>query len=588
MPASAECLRWFREARFGIFIHWGLYSHLAGYWQGQPVRGIGEQIMRFGRIPAEEYKKVADSFDPTAFDARAWVRLVKEAGARYLVITAKHHDGFAMYHSKVSPFNIVDATPFGRDPMRELAEACREAGIRLCFYYSQYQDWTAPDGAFFWDRWPGTAPAEGQDFERYLRGKAMPQIVELLTGYGPIGLMWYDTPGDTSLQDARRLADLVHAVQPDCLVGPRVGHGQGDYVGMGDNMLPGGGQPLPWESPATLNGTWGFKAQDTQWKSPVTLIRLLSHIVSRGGNYLLNLGPDGTGAIPVASAERLQAVGAWLRRNGEAIYGAGPAVLDYSPPFGALTAAGDRLYVHLYEWPSAAFTLWGLEAQVLEAALLDGGQPLAFEQGRDQGMGLPFVRVQLPPAAPDPAVSVLALRLAGPARVDGTLSEYAGAVELPAHKAQVRGDAQALPALLGQPMMTVDGSGVTDRWFRALDSLRWHFRVPEAGKYALLCCTYTENQTSACEDMPWEGGHLMQVRCGAQQADFSVEDHGRAFPWNLFHRQEVTTDTGIVLTLDAPGLHVLVLHLLRAQNTLGLGPRVYRLVLKRIQEADGA
>ncbi|HML45597.1 MAG TPA: alpha-L-fucosidase, partial [Clostridia bacterium] len=349
---DAERIAWFREAKFGMFIHWGIYAQLSGSWQGREIPGIGEQIMRFAEIPVNAYRGIAQSFCPVKFDANAWVKLAKDAGMRYIVITAKHHDGFAMYHSRVSPYNIVDATPFSRDPMKALAAACQEHGLKLCFYYSHRQDWEDLDGYTNQGHWDPTMPREeDQVFERYMDRKAIPQVVELLTQYGPIGMIWYDTPGELSDYNATRFLKLVHAIQPECIVSARVSNNPaiGDYIGYGDNVVPVQANALPWETCATMNDTWGYKAQDHNWKSVRKLLQLLVSIASKGGNYLLNVGPTKEGEIPPESVERLRAIGNWISRNGEAIYGT-HGCLRNTPDWGAVTAKDGRLYLHVFDW----------------------------------------------------------------------------------------------------------------------------------------------------------------------------------------------------------------------------------------------
>ena len=214
------------------------------------------KLCRFCAIPKSEYEQIAKDFNPERFDAEQWVGLAARAGMKYIVITAKHHDGFAMYHSKCSKYNVVDATPFHRDPMKELAQACAKHSIRLCFYYSQYQDWHHPHGAVKPPIWDGM-PEEKRDYQIYMKEKGLPQIRELLTQYGPVGLIWFDTPGGNR-DDAKEFADLVHALQPDCLVSPRIGFGLGDYEGFGDNQVPSCSNPKVWETCATMNETWAI------------------------------------------------------------------------------------------------------------------------------------------------------------------------------------------------------------------------------------------------------------------------------------------------------------------------------------------
>lgn len=341
-------LDWWRDARFGLFIHWGLYAIPAGEWHGQPIPGIGEWIMLRARIPVHEYEQLARQFNPVSFDADAWVQLAKRAGQKYLVITAKHHDGFCMFDSKLTNYNTVNATPFGRDPMRELAAACQKHGIRLCFYYSQTQDWHHPDGdGNDWDYYEVR-----KDFAGYVENYVKPQVRELLTNYGPIGLIWFDTPKSMSADQSQSLVDLVHQLQRECLVNGRVGNQLGDYASTGDNKIPVSqlGE-LDWETPATINDTWGFKRDDHNWKSVPDLVRNLVDIASKGGNYLLNVGPTAEGVIPQPSVERLEGIGRWLSVNGESVYGtrAGPIQgLDWCRS----TVRDDQLFLHVFDWPS--------------------------------------------------------------------------------------------------------------------------------------------------------------------------------------------------------------------------------------------
>ncbi|HEY2019514.1 MAG TPA: alpha-L-fucosidase, partial [Bryobacteraceae bacterium] len=385
-PASQDAkMKWFREAKFGLFIHWGLYSIPAGEWKGQLVPGIGEWIMNHAKIPVKEYEQLATQFNPVKFDAEAWVQLAQDAGMKYIVITSKHHDGFAMYQSAASKYNIWDATPFHRDPLKELAAACARHNMKFGFYYSQSQDWHEPNGAGNnWDFGPDPKP----DYDQYLRGKAEPQVKELLTNYGPVCLIWFDTPRYMEGERGTRFIDIVHSLQPATLIDGRLG-ARGDYVSMGDNRIPNTVVKEDWEVPATLNDTWGYKKDDHNWKTPEDLIFKLVDIVSKGGNYLLNVGPTSEGVVPQPSQDNLRAVGRWLKINGDAIYGAG------TTPFGeelgspdptrkdkqgnpAFTIAKDwrcttkpgRLFITLFRWPSAAFELNKVSGKVGKAYLL--------------------------------------------------------------------------------------------------------------------------------------------------------------------------------------------------------------------------
>jgi alpha-L-fucosidase len=412
-------MQWFREAKFGLFIHWGLYAIPAGEWKGQPIAGIGEWIMNRAQIPVKEYEQLAQQFNPVKFSAEAIVQMAQDAGMKYIVITSKHHDGFAMYHSQVSKYNVFDATPFHRDPLMELAEACARHKIRLGFYYSQAQDWHEPNGAGnTWD----FGPDNQKDFDQYLRGKAEPQVKELLKNYGPVCLIWFDTPRMMSKERSQRFIDIVHELQPATLIDGRLGS-EGDYVSMGDNRIPDAVVTGDWEVPATLNNTWGYKKDDNHWKSPEDLTFKLVDIVSKGGNYLLNVGPMSDGVVPQPSQDNLRAVGRWLKVNGEAIYGAQPT------PFGdelgtpdpsrldkngkpvfvqkkewRCTSKPGKLYVTLFEWPAQKFEVAKVKGRVTKAYLLSDKKSLKVTQDGDR------VSVALP-AKPEGMAPVLAMEV---------------------------------------------------------------------------------------------------------------------------------------------------------------------------------
>ena len=396
-------LQWWRQARFGMFIHWGLYTVPAGRWKGERVTGLGEWIMHRARIPVKEYELLADQFHPEGFDASEWVSLAKRAGQKYLVITAKHHAGFCLFKSSVTDYNIVDSTPFGRDPMIELAQECERQGLKFGFYYSQTQDWHHPGGyGNDWDY-----EVSRNDFAGYLEDYVKPQVRELLTEYGPIGVIWFDTPMIIGRTQSRSLLDLVHEHQPDCLVCGRVGNALGDYSSTGDNRIPDAVVQADWETPATINDTWGYRSDDENWKSGGQLIRRLVDIASKGGNYLLNVGPTAEGIIPQVSVERLQALGAWLHVNGESIYGtiAGPVQgLEWC----RTTARSGRVYLHVFDWPSGGeIRIPDVPAGVARAFLLDdrvgGDLPVSRVAGE--------VVISVPAAAPDEDDSVVVLDL---------------------------------------------------------------------------------------------------------------------------------------------------------------------------------
>ena len=343
-------MKWWSEARFGMFIHWGVYSVPAGVWDGTNVTRSGaEWIMNRGRISMADYEKLPAKFDPEKFNTEEWVNIAKNAGMKYIVITAKHHDGFAMFRSQASAFNIYDATPFHRDPLKELADACAKEGIKLGFYYSQAQDWNHPGGAAAGGHWD---PAQDGDMDKFIDDVDIPQIKELFTNYGKVAVIWWDTPIGMTPERAEKLLPLLQ-MQPDIISNNRLDSKKitGDY-GTPENKIPTNSLPGDWETCMTMNGTWGYRASDNKWKSTETLIHNLVDIASKGGNFLLNVGPTSEGLIPEPSVERLKEVGAWMKVNGEAIYGTTKSPLPWQPAWGRVTQKGNNLYLHVFDWPA--------------------------------------------------------------------------------------------------------------------------------------------------------------------------------------------------------------------------------------------
>jgi alpha-L-fucosidase len=428
--AKQARLAWFREAKFGLFIHWGLYAIPAGEWKGKRIPGIGEWIMNRAKIPVPEYELLAKQWNPTKFDADAWVQLAQDAGMRYIVITAKHHDGFALFDSKITAWDVVDATPYRRDILKQLAEACRKRGMPLGFYYSQAQDWHEKGGAGnTWDFGPDEVDGKEQkDYDGYLRGKAEPQVKELLTGYGPVALVWFDTPRMMTPERSRRFTDIVRTLQPRTLIDGRLG-ASGDYVSTGDNVIPGQVQKEYWEVPATINHTWGYRKDDQDWKSPGEVTFKLIDAVSKGGNYLLNVGPMADGVIPPASQDVLRTVGRWLKVNGEAVYGAGPT--PWGEETGETSSRGDRdlrgqplflphnewrattkpgkVYVTFFQEPRVPFELPPMKNAVKRAYRLADQEPVEVkvENGRPQ--------LVLPRPIWDPTATVVVVEIEGTA-----------------------------------------------------------------------------------------------------------------------------------------------------------------------------
>jgi alpha-L-fucosidase len=434
LQTKEERMSWWKEARFGMFIHWGLYAIPAGEWEGEKISGISEWIMLRAEIPVREYEKLADKFNPVKFNAEEWVRMASEAGMKYIVITSKHHDGFAMYHSRVNPYNIVDATPFDRDPLAELAEACRKYNIKLGFYHSQAQDWHHPGGAYwgmrnnqpYWDTTVTRVP-----FMDYINEKAYPQVKEILSDYGDIAIMWWDTPVGMTREAAEKLHSLLD-LQPGIIENNRLyGPWDGDFS-TPEQHIPPTGLDYDWEVCMTMNTSWGYKYYDDNWKSSETLIQYLCDIASKGGNFLLNVGPTAEGVFPDESVQRLKEIGKWMDKNSESIYG------TTASPFFKLfwgrctkkkTENGYNLYLHVFDIPeNKKITVPGLKNDVLSASMLANNREVSFEDtGED-------IIISMPDLETDPYNTVIKLEISGEPDVISNIpkEDINGIIRLPA------------------------------------------------------------------------------------------------------------------------------------------------------------
>ena len=369
---------------------------------------------RMAGIPIPKYKELAGTFNPVNFDAKEIVSLAKDAGMKYIIITSKHHDGFAMYHSKANDFNIVDATPWNKDPMKELANECREAGLGFGFYYSHNQDWTFPGG--------GRGPEkdeEGNDatFDDYFTKKCLPQVEEITTQYGPIEIVWFDTPGNMPKKYVEQLVEVVRKNQPNALVSGRAGHGLGDYQSLGDMEVPRENVEGLWETVDTTNDSWAYAWYDQYWKSPQEILRRLIACVGRGGTYILNIGPKGDGTVPERAKQALRQSGKWISRYPQVVYDTQSSPWKHALPWGDVTRKRNTLFLCVFNWPSSGeLYLPNLKSEIDSARLLNGENPESLNWKKSEDS----VVFDLPPTAPEQLVSVIELILKGEPVVDPT------------------------------------------------------------------------------------------------------------------------------------------------------------------------
>jgi alpha-L-fucosidase len=521
-PAQREArMGWWREARFGMMICWGVYAVPAGVYKDK--RGGAEWIMSVQGIPKAEYEGFAKQFNPVKYDADAWVRIAKEAGMKYIVLITKHHDGFALFDSKASDWNAVKATPYGKDLVKPLAEACRKHGIKLGFYYSQAQDW-----------WNKTT-----NMDDYLRDVAVPQVRELLTNYGPDmpAILWWDTPYEMTAKRGEPFLELLKLkpgiLHNNRLVQPEVG---GDFSTPEREIPATGLKNRDWETCMTMNDNWGFVSYDQNWKSAESLIRNLIDIASKGGNYLLNVGPTAEGEFPQASIERLQQMGRWLKVNGEAIHGTQANPFEKLPFDGRCTRKPGKLFLHVFRRPADGKITLPLSNKITKAYLVE--QPGSDLKVEDE-------TITLPDALPDPIATVVAVEITGKPDV----------YELPtpptAANALSRGKHATASSSWPQPGYetdrAVDGETNT-RWGAAADARSAWLEVdlgqPQRVGRAMICeLEYPRTRQFAVEyldDPTWKPLAKGTSIAGTKVLDFTPVT-ARRFRLNILEATEVPT-----------------------------------------------
>ncbi len=476
-------MEWWREARFGMFIHWGIYSIPAGEWKEERIPGISEWIMANAKIPVKEYEQLAPQFNPTKFNADEWVKLAKSARMKYIVFTSKHHDGFAMFDSDASDYNIVDATPFGRDPLKELAEACKKEGIKLGFYYSEAQDWHEPGGTYYnieegkphWD-----PNLKREPLMNYISGKAVPQVKEILENYDGLDILWWDTPWGMT-EEAANALKAVTDDYPDLITNNRLySEWPGDFS-TPEQYIPPTGLDYDWEVCMTMNTSWGYKWYDNDWKSSQTLIHNLVDIASKGGNFLLNVGPTAEGLIPDSSVVRLKEIGEWMQKNGESIYGTSASPF-YKLPWGRCTQKqtdkGIRLYLHVFDWPkNGELRIPGLKTRFSDVYLLSNPNQ-KFNWMFKDGDAV----IYAPAVIFDPINTVIVVETKGKMEITSNMPTLIdGSILLPADFANIHNTGYREHA-------RISGNGdksVIRNWIDPKVKIDWMFNSTESGKYTI-------------------------------------------------------------------------------------------------------
>jgi alpha-L-fucosidase len=488
-------LAWWRDARFGCFIHWGPYSVLGGEWKGKPNPGYAEHIMRVDRIPLATYRdEVAANFHPDQFDAAVWVRLIKSAGMRYIIITSKHHDGFAIWPSDVNTYNIHDVSHFNRDPLKELVDAARAQGLHVGFYYSHAFDWQDPNApGNDWDydnpggdkqlfggvNWYNEHPELVPRIEKYVYGKAIPQLQELISRYHP-DILWFDTPNKLPFFEQAAIVKVVRAAGPEIVINGRAARSAsvnlGDYQNTADRpaeLRPTSGD---WEAIPTTNESYGWNKLDSSYKPVSYFIQLVAKSAAKGGNILLNIGPRGDGTINPPDIAILEGIGRWMAINQESIRGTERTLLDRQA-WGDSTAKGDTLYLHVFRWPAnGRLVVGGLASHVSSAYLLSDPSRKPLEVTR---LNATDIAVHLPAIAPDSADSVVVLKSKGPVKaVSGRLLDTNGNNILLGFDASADGAGFSY------------GDGKTARYYvdgleKAGNSLHWSMRVDQPATFAI-------------------------------------------------------------------------------------------------------
>lgn len=533
MKRHEQRMQWWREAKFGMFVHWGLYSMPEGEWKGKVVSGYAEHLMRKEKISRAAYLELAHEFNPLKFNAEEWILNAKKAGMHYFIVTAKHHDGFALFDSGVSDFDVIDQTPFKRDPMAELAAAAKKHGMKFGFYYSHAFDWEHPDapgndweyqnpggdrligGANWFDNHPEWLPKA----VKYVDQKAIPQIKELIRKYHP-DILWFDTPHKLPLSENLRILQAIRETDPDIVVNGRLARSAsgnfGDYLNTGDRPAELRTVAGDWEAIPTTNESYGYSKHDNSHKPAKFFIQLLANAASRGGNILLNIGPKGDGSFDQKDSRILDSIGSWMKTNSAAILGTERSALPIQS-WGVVTQKEQRLYLHVFEWPKdGKLLLAGLKTAVDAAYLIADESETKLNVKRLNSSDL---SIDIPAVAPDGSDAVLVLELKAPVKAEGTrLLSARNTNRLLAFDASLHGKGFGF------------GDGKTDRYFvdgwkSKTQSLSWDFRTSQPVEYQVLI-KYLSGATAGGTYLLQLGDFKKELSVITQKAGVVTQDIG--------------------------------------------------------------
>lgn len=516
-------IEWFKNAKLGLFIHWGLYAATEGYWNGKETPGIVEWIALKERIPTDEYEKLAKKMTCENFAPEKWAALAKRAGMRYCVFTAKHHEGFAMYDTKYDDYNIVKRSPYQKDIAKEITQAMRNEEIVPCFYYSQAIDFHEKNA--MGNTWDNPIPEKEREFQSYINGKCKLQLKELLTNYGDIGLIWMDVPNGMTEGIASDLKAYIKGIQPKCLISGRIGgtHDMGDYGCLGDNQIPSAKSDYVWETASTMNDTWGYKRDDHNFKTPKDIIELLCDVVSKGANLLLNIGPDMKGNIPPESIYILNELADWMSVNSEAIHDTKETPFETDFSFGSATTKDNAIYLFVKN-KIDEITVCGIKNKILSAEIL-GGAKLDFTQ---EG----YLKIDLKGTVFNKYVTVVKLILDNKPEIKrGVFGQESGYILLSCLQCEIiKGKAkkninsnQKLSEEEKHNMMSTDeivvsSAGILENWFDESHKAVWEFEAAEPGEYEVVIYTITQKYK------PWVGGHKVAVECNGKISSILCEN----------------------------------------------------------------